>query len=681
MFDRDKKLWCDNPLFGEFPSHKPAYTPMEDKERTITEMRTTIDRLLKFEARLKDEVESLMKHLTNDNVIFKETYAQSYTLFLEQVKQEVNSFESNVDNTLKLFESSITTDYKNLSADTAKQIEDNYNQYVTKFNEFIENLNASFTQYRETVNAMFAEHELDCNEANETFRGEITRDVATAKNELYTKYMECKTAIDSAVLYMKTNLVNSLTSVIEEMRDSGEFSEIVANTLIPELDNRVSSIEETVGNVKAYGAKGDGVTDDTVAFGNCLKENNNVYVPDGTYVITSSLEISDFKRITGEGAKSIIKYTGSEYALNVSTPYNARAEISSLSFKGTGTNKFLKCGRGAWGASVALENVCAENFATGLHLVSVFNATVKNARIFGENNIESVEGNIETTFSNVNIFENSYFDGNGGERLFNLSNVRSILFTGCTFEHATRGFECSNNTQKLTIANCWVEGVTYLYSKDSTCGDVFEKSNNFVGIDKKEFGKACEVYKTATGSNVYLYSADEQTAEQGALKSNLRVDGASIYDKTNGLWGNLYGFYTNRGFYNAPFNTKVVNVTDTTSASLTFKDAVGEWSNVPILHEIIAMAIGADGSKLIKRFEILQSNYETFVELFEPTKKVQYWDNAVVDEEATSIAHDNGVVSVGHSKNHTAYGENLTRITIIDKYTVLGAKITEDFEV
>ena len=46
-------------------------------------------------------------------------------------------------------------------------------------------------------------------------------------------------------------------------------------------------------DVKSYGAKGDGTTDDTNAFQNALKENRCIYVPDGTYKLSGALTIRD----------------------------------------------------------------------------------------------------------------------------------------------------------------------------------------------------------------------------------------------------------------------------------------------------------------------------------------------------------------------------------------------------
>lgn len=45
--------------------------------------------------------------------------------------------------------------------------------------------------------------------------------------------------------------------------------------------------------VTAYGAKGDGSTDDTAAFKNALAENRIVFVPGGTYKLTSGITIGD----------------------------------------------------------------------------------------------------------------------------------------------------------------------------------------------------------------------------------------------------------------------------------------------------------------------------------------------------------------------------------------------------
>lgn len=52
-------------------------------------------------------------------------------------------------------------------------------------------------------------------------------------------------------------------------------------------------------NVMKYGAKGDGQTDDTPAFERALKENKVVYVPQGWYRLTSTLQLPKDARLIG----------------------------------------------------------------------------------------------------------------------------------------------------------------------------------------------------------------------------------------------------------------------------------------------------------------------------------------------------------------------------------------------
>ncbi len=60
-------------------------------------------------------------------------------------------------------------------------------------------------------------------------------------------------------------------------------------------------------SVKDFGAVGDGLTDDTAAFQNALGSHNNVTIPNGSYLISSTLSIAAGKCLIGSGQGSIIK--------------------------------------------------------------------------------------------------------------------------------------------------------------------------------------------------------------------------------------------------------------------------------------------------------------------------------------------------------------------------------------
>lgn len=67
-----------------------------------------------------------------------------------------------------------------------------------------------------------------------------------------------------------------------------------------------SSVDSEPVNVKEYGARGDDVTDDTAAIQAAIDANDNVYFPEGRYIITSPIYLPQFKTIRGDGHNSVI---------------------------------------------------------------------------------------------------------------------------------------------------------------------------------------------------------------------------------------------------------------------------------------------------------------------------------------------------------------------------------------
>jgi hypothetical protein len=79
-------------------------------------------------------------------------------------------------------------------------------------------------------------------------------------------------------------------------------------------------------NVQQYGAKGNGVADDTAALQQALNEQKSVYVPTGEYIISDTLIVPTGARLYGEGVYAtkiiqtrngipILRVTGSHYAI------------------------------------------------------------------------------------------------------------------------------------------------------------------------------------------------------------------------------------------------------------------------------------------------------------------------------------------------------------------------------
>lgn len=68
-------------------------------------------------------------------------------------------------------------------------------------------------------------------------------------------------------------------------------------------------------SVKDFGAVGDGLTDDLLAFQKALTAHDSVLVPNGTYLISGTVSVEERKALLGVGQKSIIKAQSNDFAV------------------------------------------------------------------------------------------------------------------------------------------------------------------------------------------------------------------------------------------------------------------------------------------------------------------------------------------------------------------------------
>lgn len=126
-----------------------------------------------------------------------------------------------------------------------------------------------------------------------------------------------------------------------ELIDNGTLGELINQTLLKEIndkvDNNTNYIKDISVNVKMFGAKGDGVTDDTEAIKQAIQTGRNVYFPLGVYVVTDELLITTKGQLLyGEGMGSGVH--GIDTIFTGVTNYH---DETTLLFKGTG-NKSIK---------------------------------------------------------------------------------------------------------------------------------------------------------------------------------------------------------------------------------------------------------------------------------------------------------------------------------------------------
>lgn len=359
MFNIDEKHFMPCEPSGTFPPEKPRYTMTEEVEHTAREMRNTIERLLKFEKRVESKFEDLMKHLTSDNVLFKNTFAEAYNTFLMEVKNEVNTFEGNMSSSMSLFKSMLQSDYATLSEDCRTQITEAYNNFKTDLNAYKEELNATYDNFRDAIESRLSQYNSNYVESFNTFASQINAKLSNMEKSFNQKYSDFvnqvntfkntfvsewtnytdsiasrldgqDSMINDAVLYMKTNIIGAVDSIVAEMRNNGDFAELIESQVFSDFNHRLHKIESTARNTpEYYGAVGDGVTNDTVAIQlaiDACNASDTLILSNKTYCIDAPLTIN--KKLNIEGNNCTIKATTEMESVMIMTGQSSLNPVS-----------------------------------------------------------------------------------------------------------------------------------------------------------------------------------------------------------------------------------------------------------------------------------------------------------------------------------------------------------------
>lgn len=121
-------------------------------------------------------------------------------------------------------------------------------------------------------------------------------------NDLYSK------EINNLAFEKIDEEIQGLADIVETL-DSSENSiadiKKDINDINEHLDTIKNKTKESI-NVKYFGVKGDGVTDDTAILQELLDNYESLYFPPGVYIATN-LKLNSFNHIHGEGRKSHLK--------------------------------------------------------------------------------------------------------------------------------------------------------------------------------------------------------------------------------------------------------------------------------------------------------------------------------------------------------------------------------------
>ena len=100
---------------------------------------------------------------------------------------------------------------------------------------------------------------------------------------------QLQTAID-AEKQNREDADNQLQTAIDAEKQNREDADNNLQNSIDQLQQDVKNVLD-YANVKSYGAKGDGTTDDTIAFSTAIASGKDLFIPDGEYIITGAINI------------------------------------------------------------------------------------------------------------------------------------------------------------------------------------------------------------------------------------------------------------------------------------------------------------------------------------------------------------------------------------------------------
>lgn len=223
-------------------------------------------------------------------------------------------------------------------------------------------------------------------------------------------------------------------------------------------------------NVKFYGAKGDGTTDDTTAIQAVINglpaAGGVVYFPAGTYKLSSALTVGTAVTLIGDGALTSILHqtstTSNGIFLTEASTYVSDVTITALQILGPSSGS----GVGIYGS--------ADADTQGVWRVNVDNVVVTS---MGGNGIEihnalvSVFNKVQSSFNNANGF---YLEGipvgtsctfiscyakSNGSRGYYLNNVVYSSLNGCASDFNQNGY-VFNICAGVTVSGCGSETQT-----------------------------------------------------------------------------------------------------------------------------------------------------------------------------------------------------------------------------
>lgn len=298
--------------------------------------------------------------------------------------------------------------FNKLSKNTKEEVE----RFETSVNETVENYIEQFNQLHDYVHDYF--DNLDVQEEINNKLDDMVE--AGTLQEIITTYIQSNVAwtFDNvAEMKLATNLTddsfaqtigfynaNDKGGALYKIRAKTNDDTVDEMTLIDLYDNTLVAelIKTEVMNVKQFGAKGDGINDDTLAIQTALNFNTNILVPSGTYMVNAitHININSGNRLLLSNDATIKAITTSQdnYAVILCNDVDD-VEISGGTIEG---DRLTHTGEtGEWGMCISITNGSSN---INIHDIKLVNAWGDGLYLNGGNNVRTQNVTVDSARRN-----------------------------------------------------------------------------------------------------------------------------------------------------------------------------------------------------------------------------------------------------------------------------------------
>jgi len=320
-----------------------------------------------------------------------------------------------------------------------------------------------------------------------------------------------------------------------------------ANQVLTKIDgtnyNTKWSDPTGIVNVKNYGAKGDGSTDDTTAIQNAIASNNNVYFPSGIYIVSASLTInkSNFS-LSGAGIdNTIIKAKNS--TLNNWTIIDFRTsgsdysnvQFSNFTIDGNQSNRTGFSGGNGIMVLCASANIISNTVIDGIKVLNNSNSGIL-LQGYG-NGIEDSYKIEQTLIKNCQIVNNS---GVGLSQFkTNNSTIVDNVFSNSGLENLTIDVSSNNH---IVDGNRFFKHLGGTGNIGIDSGNCLVFSNNY--IDNENNSSATSGNRNGISFNSQ-YKKSNDVSVSGNVILNCLNYGINFANNVGNSFGTVNGFSFN----------------------------------------------------------------------------------------------------------------------------------------